>query len=319
MTPPPDFSVLIVTRNTARLTTEAVASVLACGDRATAEIIIVDNGSTDGTGDQIKARFPQVRYVFCAENQGFARANNLAATHATGSVLLLLNSDAALQPGNLDTALAYLRATPDCGVLGAQLLNSDGSLQNSVAEAPGLATELLNRSLLKRWRRLMKSGPRLPARGPVAVDSVIGAFMAIPRATWERFGGLDERYFFYLEETDFCTQVRRSGGRVIHHPGIRVWHHQGASANTVRPAARIEFWRSRYTYFDRHAGGFANTVLRTMLPLRLAVSWACNALASPLSAPLRERAAWQYALLRWHARGRPPEGGLRPAFKRPGG
>ncbi len=312
MTSLPDFSVLIVTRNTARLTTEAVASVLGCGDRATVEVIVVDNGSTDGTGEQLQARFPQVRYLYSTENQGFARANNLAAAHATGSVLLLLNSDAALQPGNLDAALTYLRATPDCGVLGAQLLNSDGTLQNSVAEAPSLATELLNRSLLKRWRRLTRSGPRLPAREPVAVDSVIGAFMAIPRATWERFGGLDERYFFYLEETDFCTQVRRGGGRVIHHPGIRVWHHQGASANTVRPAARIEFWRSRYIYFERHASGAANAVLRIILPLRLAISWICNALASPVSASLRERAAWQSALLRWHARGRPLEGGLRP-------
>ncbi len=315
MTPSPDFSVLIVTRNTARLTTEAVASVLACGDRATTEVIVVDNGSTDGTGDLLKAKFPQVRYVYSADNQGFAKANNQAAALATGGVLLLLNSDAALQPGNLDTALAYLKATPDCGVLGAQLLNSDGSLQNSVAEAPGLATELLNRSLLKRWRRLTKSGPRLPAREPVAVDSVIGAFMAIPRATWERLGGLDERYFFYLEETDFCTQVRRDGGRVMHHPGIRVWHHQGASANTVRPAARIEFWRSRYIYFDRHVGGAANAILRTVLPLRLAVSWVFNVLVSPFSASLRERAAWQYALLRWHAHGRPLEGGLRPANK----
>lgn len=315
MTPPPDFSILIVTRNTARLTSEAVTSVLTCGDRATVEVVVIDNGSTDGTGEQLKARFPQVRYVYSAENQGFARANNLAASQASGSVLLLLNSDAALQPGNLDAALAYLRATPDCGVLGAQLLNSDGSLQNSVAEAPSLATELLNRSLLKRWRRLTRSGPRLPAHEPVAVDSVIGAFLAIPRATWERFGGLAERYFFYLEETDFCTQVRRGGGRVIHHPGIRVWHHQGASANTVRPAARIEFWRSRYLYFDRHAGPAVNVILRTILPLRLACSWAFNALASPFSPALRERAAWQSTLLRWHARGRPLEGGLRPPNK----
>lgn len=315
MTSPPDFSVLIVTRNTARLTTEAVASVLASPDHARAEVIVVDNGSTDGTGDQLQAKFPAVRYVYSAGNLGFARANNVAASHATGTVLLLLNSDAVLQPGNLDTALDFLRATPDCGVLGAQLLNSDGSLQNSVADAPDLATELLNRSLLKRWRRVTRTGVRLPSAAPVAVDSVIGAFMAIPRAQWDRFGGLDERYFFYLEETDFCTRVRRSGDRVIHHPGIRVWHHQGASANTVRPAARIEFWRSRYTYFDRHASGPANAMLRTILPLRLAVSWSFNTLASPFSSSLRERAAWQYALLRWHVHGRPPEDGLRPINK----
>lgn len=312
--PPPDFSVLIVTRNTARLTTAAVVSVLDAPDRATREVVIVDNGSTDGTREQVLARYPSVKYLYSEDNQGFARANNTAAAAASGRVLLLLNSDAALQPGNLDTALTYLATHPECGVLGAQLLNSDGSRQNSVAEAPGLASELLNRSLLKRWRRLT-TGRRHPSADgePVPVDSVIGAFMAIPRAAWERHGGLDERYFFYLEETDFCTRVRAAGGTVMHHPGIRVWHHQGASANQVRPAARIEFWRSRFLYFERHASPAANAVLRFVLPARLMVSWGFNALASPFSRSLRERAAWQGELLRWNLRGRPAEGGLRPA------
>ena len=109
MTPPPDFSILIVTRNTARLTSEAVTSVLTCGDRATVEVVVIDNGSTDGTGEQLKARFPQVRYVYSAENQGFARANNLAASQASGSVLLLLNS-ALIVVALVITLLAMLAA-----------------------------------------------------------------------------------------------------------------------------------------------------------------------------------------------------------------
>lgn len=310
MTTRPEVSVLIVTWNTVALTRAAVSSALSCPDSVEREVIVIDNASTDGTGERIRSEFPSVRYHWLSENRGFAHANNLAGALASGRILILLNSDATLGPGNLKNATDYLASHPECAVLGARLLNPDGSLQNSIADDPCLLGETINRSLLKRLRRLTRRRAGVSVETPTPVDSVIGAFMAVRRETWTRLGGFDEAYFFYFEETDFCARARAAGRKVVHHPSIQVLHHQGSSASAVKSAARIEFWRSRYTYFSRHYGPAANRALGCILPIRLAVSCFVNALAAPFSFRTRERTRWQLALLRWHFKGKPPSGGI---------
>ena len=311
---PTDLSVIIVTRNTRALTAAAIRSVLESRDDLRKRIIVVDNASTDDTPRTLPAEFPWITCVRSELNLGFARANNLGAQDAAAEFLLLLNSDARLKPDSLAVAVAWMRQHPECAVAGAQLLNPDGSLQNSIANSPSLATELLNKSLLRRLFPSRFPGKERRFSDPVEVGSVIGAFMLIRGSVWRDLGGLDERYFFFLEETDFCLQARRRGGKVFHLPQIQVWHEQGQSARQWPAAARIEYWRSRYAYFQKNRGLFARAWLRIGLAARLLVAWLISGVLvlATLGASARWRKQWRVnsALGRWHLLGCPAGMGL---------
>ncbi len=308
------LSVIIVTFNTCDLTLAAILSVYESRDDLTKDIVVVDNGSTDGTEAAVRERFPAVKYHYSTRNLGFARANNVGARLTSGDLLLLLNSDARLKPEALARAHAWLLRHPECGVLGAQLLNEDGSRQNSIASFPTLATELLSKSLLRRISPGRYPGKEHCFNRPVEVESVIGAFLLTPRRVWNAIGGLDERYFFFLEETDYCLQVKRRGWSVVHHPDLYVWHHQGSSAKRVRAAARIEYWRSRYQYFQKNGSSRQFNWLQRGLSARLFLNWLLNGVAMfatlGLIPPLRRRFLINHALLRWHLAGRPEGVGI---------
>jgi GT2 family glycosyltransferase len=309
-----DVTILIATRNTRELTERALASIAASQDVPAKEVIVVDNGSTDDTGAVIKEKYPGVKLIRAERNLGFARAINLGAQSTRGEFLLLLNSDTVLPPEALAAVIAWMRGHPECGVAGVRLLNPDGSPQNSIANFPTLATELLNKSLLRRLfpRRFPGKEQRLDQ--PVEVESVVGAFMLIRRAAWDALGGLDERYFFFLEETDFCLHARRAGWRVMHLPQIAVWHGQGQTAKKAGAGARIEYWRSRYLYFAKNHGPGQQAVLAAGLCLRLLVDWLASGclLGLTLGRSERWKNKWQAysALWRWHWRGRPQGMGL---------
>jgi hypothetical protein len=309
-----DVSVIIVTRNTCDLTCAAVRSVQAAADSVSREITVVDNGSTDGTATALKQNFPSVNLIHSETNLGFARGCNLAAKPAQGEFLLLLNSDARLEPNALAQAVAWMRANPDCAVAGAQLLNQDGLRQNSIANFPTLATELLNKSLLRRLLPRRFPGKEQFFNAPIEVETVVGAFMLIRKSAWDALGGLDERYFFFFEETDFCLQVRRRGWQVFHLPAVHVRHDQGQTAKQVSTGARIEYWRSRYAYFAKNHRLLTRIILAIGLLLRLLVnSFTAGLFAlATLGKNVRWRERWRvcFALLGWHLRGCPRNTGL---------
>jgi len=300
-----DVSVIIVTRDTRELTATAILAALAAQGALAMEILVVDNGSSDDTAAALPREFPQIQLLRSEKNLGFARAVNRAAQAARGEFLLLLNSDARPAADALTRAVEWLRANPDGAVAGAQLLNADGSRQNSIANFPTLATELLNKSLLRRLRPEQFPGKEQVFTGPADVETVVGAFMLIRRKDWDAHGGLDERFFFFFEETDFCLQVRRAGRRVTHLPDVRVWHEQGATAKKVSAAARIEYWRSRYAYFKKNSGPGTRVLLADGLAALLMVT--LTAAGSP-----RWADRWQVcrALWGWHLRGCPADAGL---------
>lgn len=309
-----DLSILIPTRNSCTITRAAVRSVLNSHDSLAKEIFVVDNGSTDETPVILPREFPQLQLIRSETNLGFARACNLAAKSARGEFLLLLNSDARPDPEALAQTIAWMRANPDCAVAGAQLLNADGSRQNSIANFPTLATELLNKSLLRRLFPRRFPGKEHTFDAPIKVETIVGAFMFIRKSAWDALGGLDERYFFFFEETDFCLQIRRRGWHVFHLPAVRVWHGQGQTAKQVSIGARIEYWRSRYACFAKNHRLVTRVILAIGLWLRL--------LADSLTAGLftlvtrgqnaRWRERWRVcsALLDWHLQGCPKNAGL---------
>ncbi len=309
-----DVSVILLTRNTCQQTREAIESVFASADTFTKEIHVIDNGSTDKTSSLLPALFPEILYKRMERNVGFARGVNFAARDARGDFLLLLNSDARLTRDALRLAVEWMRADPGCGVAGAQLLHADGTKQNSIANFPSLATELLNKFLLRSLWPKRFPGKEQEYGEPMEVESVIGAFFLVRREVWEKLGGMDERFFFFLEETDFCLRARQAGFATVHLPQVSVWHGQGQTAKQDLAAARIEYWRSRYAYFAKHRGMAVRVALRCGLLVRLVVdsvfSGVLTAATFGQSRRWREKFAVHRALLFWHLRGCPDGAGL---------
>ena len=309
-----DVSVILLTRNTCRQTREAIESAISSADALSKEIHVVDNGSMDDSASVLPAAFPQIQYTRMERNLGFARGVNLAARQAKGAFFLLLNSDARLDPDALRLAVQWMQTNSNCGIAGAQLFYPDGKKQNSIANFPSLPTELLNKFLLRTLWPQRFPGKEQEYREPVEVESVIGAFFLVRREVWEKLGGMDERFFFFLEETDFCLRARQAGFSTMHLPQVRVWHGQGQTAKQDLPAARIEYWRSRYTYFAKHRSLAARLALRCGLLLRLIpdsiFSGLLTALTLGQSRRWREKSAVHRALLFWHLRGCPDGVGL---------
>ncbi|MGD1087964.1 MAG: glycosyltransferase family 2 protein [Verrucomicrobiota bacterium] len=309
-----DVSVIIPTRNTSALTAKAVRSVLGGNHRVAVEIIVVDNGSNDETATALPREFPTLRLICSGSNLGFSRACNLAAKQATGEFLLLLNSDVQLARDALSQAVEWMRVNPDYAVAGAQLLNPDDSRQNSIANFPTLATELLNKSLLRRLWPKKFPGKETEFREPVEVETIVGAFMLIRKSVWAALGGLDERFFFFFEETDFCRQARRKNFRIIHLPNVRIWHGQGQTAKQVSAGARIEYWRSRYAYFKKNHHLPTRIFLAVGLLARLFFDWFAAMLLVSLtfgqSTRWRSRRRICSTLLGWHLLGCPAKVGL---------
>lgn len=279
------------------------------------EVLVVDNGSREDVVATARASALGPRVVALARNRGFAAAVNRGLSLRRGRHVLLLNSDAVVDPDALVRGVAWLDGDASIGVVGARLRHADGRPQRSAHVFPGLASELLSQRLvcagaaLARCLRAVGAGRAAGGgEGLHEVDAVRGAVFFVRGEVVERLGGLDEGYFFFLEETDYCWGVRAAGLRVVEADDVGAVHALGASSKARAPlATRIEFERSLDRFLRRRRGrataGFVRVwrALRTVLGillLGLPAAWSGRARAR-----LRERAG----LLLWHLRGRPQE------------
>ena len=216
-------SILMVGFNSRAHVPHALAAIGRAMRQYGYEIRFVDNGE-DGTQNIVRTQFPQVEVLESRGNIGFAAANNYLARGASGEWLLLLNPDTQLQPDALDILLRIADASPDYAVLGGLALGPSGDpLPYSCLTFPTPAQLLL--------RLFAINVPEVPNRleGPVQeVEAVSGGYLLVRRAVWEALGGMDERYFLYAEELDFCRRAWRSGYRVGHVAGSRVVHDVGS-------------------------------------------------------------------------------------------
>ncbi len=312
-----DLSIVVVTWNTRDLVLECLASIeseLRCegGSRGlAAETCVVDNASSDGTLEAIRQRFPWVRVVSLPRNVGFAAGSNAGLRALRGRHALLLNSDARLVPGVLARCVAYLDEHPDVGVVGPQLLNPNGSKQNSIHNFPMLATELLPKGIFQYLFRRRFPSRRWAGDSPIDVEAVAGAALFLRAWLLREVGPLPEDYFFFLEETDWCLRVRRAGWRVVHLPDVFVIHLSGGSSKRRSPAlTRIEYHRSLYRFFRKHHGRVGADLV---LALRFTKAFFYLVTQAPLVlAGERHRERWgiHRLVFIWHLRGCPSTVGL---------
>jgi GT2 family glycosyltransferase len=311
------LSVIIVSWNTKEYLLRCLKSVFRTERSHSWEVIVIDNGSQDGSEKEAKQLFPEIRLIANEKNLGFAKATNQGIKHASGKCLLLLNPDTEVREGAIEALMSFMESHPDAGIAGAQLLNGDGSKQNSIANFPSLATELLNKSLLRRFFPEKFPGKESVYSGPMEVDSVIGACLIARREAIEEVGILDEDYFLFFEETDWCYRMKKTGWRVFHLPQAEVVHFQGRGAETKKREAKVEYYRSRYRFFRKNRGEIQCFLLLIGLVLKLGVellSMGIGCLATLFLVKKWRRRLSIYAyLMAWHLCFCPGEMGLKPA------
>ena len=317
MTAPPVLSIVVVNWNTRELLEGCLDSLFTGPTDMAIEVFVVDNGSSDGSQQMVRERYPAVRLLELGSNHGFAAANNRALHQSVGKYCLLLNSDTVVTSAALQAVVAHMEQHEDVGIAGLQLLNADGSRQNSIANCPSPLTELFNKSLLRRLSPGRFPGKERSYPGPIDVESVIGACLFVRRRAMEQVGLLDEEYFFYLEETDWCLRFRKADWRVIHFPGAAIVHLQGRSVARVNVRARIEYYRSRYMFFRKHRPARESLILKSGLIAKTTMDLLFHFMLSAVTLfsvrRSRERMLLYWAILRWHARGCPASAGLSAA------
>jgi N-acetylglucosaminyl-diphospho-decaprenol L-rhamnosyltransferase len=269
-----DVSIVIVNWNTSDLLTQCLQSVYATADGLTVEVVVVDNGSSDGSVDMVNARFRQVQVIANADNVGFIRANNQAFPLCRGRYILLLNSDARLLPASLSEAVRFMDTHPGAGLVGARLLNPDGTFQASYTPFPTLWRELL---ILTGLGRLLirptfpSSGPEIEKGAQRISGYVEGAFMLVQRDALGRVGMLDEQAFMYSEDVDWCYRFQKAGYELWYLPHTPVVHHRGQSSRKRPSETEVELYRSRVCFFGRHYGAGAALALKALIYLLTAV------------------------------------------------
>ena len=239
------------------------------------ETIVVDNASSDHTVEMLRAEFPDVRVIANAENAGFTCANNQALAVAQGRYLFLLNPDTELRPGALQTLYDYAEQHPRAGIIGPQLFYGDGSVQSSRRRFPTLATAFLESTKLQqsfpRNRVLMRyymNDTRDDATQEV--DWINGSAMFVRRAVYGQIGGLDEAFFMYSEELDWCYRAKQAGWQIVYLPTAQVTHYEGKSSEQVVAARDIYFHSSKVRFFRKTRGAFVAEILRAFLLLMFA-------------------------------------------------
>jgi GT2 family glycosyltransferase len=231
------ISVIIVGLNTCQLVLDAIRSCYETITGIPFEVIYIDNGSSDGTPEAVTARYPDVRQIRNADNLGFVKANNQGMHIARGNYVVLLNSDAALLPGAMQRCIEFMEAHPETGVVSGELLNSDGTFQAGYFDFPTLDyfLDTLTGAIARRfvaWKAQYRPDPVVRE-----VDWISGAFMVVRRAAIQQVGMMDERFFMYCEETEWCYRIQRAGWKIHFLSDVKVLHHhrQTSKQQTTMP------------------------------------------------------------------------------------
>jgi GT2 family glycosyltransferase len=273
----PVVSIIIVSYNVERFLIDCVESLMRKPPSIPFEIIVVDNNSTDNSVVKLRQKFPEISIFQSDHNIGFAAANNIGASHAKGQYLYLLNPDTVVEEGAIDELYNFLSSHPSAGAAGSYLKNPDGTFQFSCYPFPTLSREL--------WRLLhldslipFGSYPqhKWDTKSPQKCDVVQGTSLMIKRSIWDSLKGLDEIFFMYSEEVDFCYRLMKAGFENYWVPTSKVTHFGGQSTSQFAREMFIQLYRAKIQYFKKHHGNAAAMIYKFILLiaslLRLIVS-----------------------------------------------
>jgi len=298
-----DISVIIVNWNAKNLLRDCLNSLYKTVSDLVCEVVVVDNASSDGSVAMLEKEFPSVIIIVNTENKGFGAANNQALAIMKGKYALLLNTDTVLMPEAVNKLWDFCEANDKAAIVCGQLLNADGTKQNSIASFPGLLTLAANTSLLEYLFPGRYPSKRYEHTSPIEVDSAIGACMMIRKKALDEAGAFDERYFFFFEETDLAYTMSLKGWKIYQVPDALIYHLQGQSIGH-NISSRIEFYRSRYQFLRKWHGPLYCSLANGIIFLRLLVngfsSFIFVTLTLGLNKKLRQKWSVYSKLISWH-------------------
>jgi hypothetical protein len=274
-----DLSIVIVSWKVRELLDKCLESVFKFTSGLEFEVIVVDNASGDGTAEMVMKKYPQVKLIASNRNLGFAKGNNEGIRISRGEFLLLLNPDTELRDNAFLKFVDFARKNPRAAICGPKLLNPDGALQRSVSRFPDLASQSL---LMLKVQGLWPSASPFRRRQALdfdyskeqKCDQVMGAAFLIRRDTLDKIGLLDEGYFLWFEEVDYCKTAAERGLETWYTPSAEVVHHGGESFSQVFGPRKQLIWdRSARRYFRKHHGAAAWAVVAALSPISYALSW----------------------------------------------
>jgi GT2 family glycosyltransferase len=287
------LSVVIVNYNTERLLKACLESVYAGVNGTPLDIWVVDNHSQDQSVTMVRSLFPRVKIIENPSNVGFSRANNLVVAQSQSDYILLLNPDTLIIGDAIERVVKFMKEHPEVGIAGCKVLNRDGTLQ--LACRRSIPTPKVAFYRLSGLSRLFPKS-RIMARYNMTyedpeqtheVDAVSGAFLMIRRKVVEQIGLLDERFFMYGEELDWCLRAKRAGWTVMYYPDARIVHYKGESTKYNSRKAAVEFYRAMYLFHKKHFAGdcslLTNLLIYTGILVRALGSWRKLVFPTPAS------------------------------------
>jgi len=292
---PMKTSIVIVSFNTKYYLHRCLDSIRRYPPSFSYEIIVVDNASGDGSPEMVSLLFPETTLIRSSKNLGFAAANNLAINVAGGELIFFFNSDAELLPGSLEPLIEHFQMNPETGIVGPTEQFENGNPYPTICPSPSLSFVFFNHTGLRRrfyrnrlinpYRRLWEQAQK--SKIPTEVDWLSGASLMIRRKVLDKIGLFDEKYFFYMEETDLCERARRSGWKVKFIPEAKVVHHGGQSTGNAKTGFLTLSGAMGELHFFKK---FRNRIEVLLLAGLLAVEYSLKLLITGVNDPRR----WAY-------------------------
>ncbi|MBD0379710.1 glycosyltransferase family 2 protein [Paenibacillus sedimenti] len=285
-----DLSIIIVNYNTRELTLKCLQSVYASFSSYSYEVILVDNASRDHTVEAVQEKFQQVTCIANTENVGFSRANNQGIRIAKGRYVLLLNSDTVVQSDTLETMIQFMDANHNVGASGCKIVLPDGSLDKACKR--GFPTPSASFYYAFGFSKLFPNIPRfnqyqlgyLDPDQEYPIDSLVGAFMLVRREAIDQVGMLDEEFFMYGEDIDWCYRIKQAGWINYYYPRTQIIHYKGASSRKKPFKIIYEFHRAMILFHKKHYQSQYSWLINTMVyagvGLKLILSLITNKLRS---------------------------------------
>lgn len=275
------ISVIIVSWNARDYLRDCLASVYKTGDGVLHEVIVVDNDSSDGSPEMVAQQFPQVNLIRAGGNLGFAKANNLGIKQATGSMFALVNSDVVVHPECFQRLAAFLDSQSEAGLVGPKVFGRDGLIQLNCGKLPTIwntACRLLGLDrVLGRWSLFSGFQMRnLDYSRRQEVGVLSGCFWLARRSAVEQVGGLDEQFFFYAEDIDWCKRFKDAGWKIVIEPAATATHFGGGSSSNAPIRYSIEMMRSNLIYWRKHHGNLGRLAFYLLFTARCGVRFLAN-------------------------------------------
>lgn len=301
-------SVIVVSWNTRDYLVGCLESIRQAEPACVGEVIVVDNDSSDGSPEIVEQNYPEVTLIRAGANLGFAKGNNLAMKHARGSQFALVNSDALVHAGTLETLSSYLDEHLNVGLVGPRVTGGDGLLQRSCRHLPGLWNTLCRAFALDRMfggKGIFSGYEVPPARHESLHEAEVlsGCFCVARRSAVEEIGGLDEQFFFYGEDIDWCRRFRKAGWKLVFIPQATATHFGGGSTSRAPLRYSIEILRATLKYWRKHHGAAGQWACSGLLILHHGIRFLARLIRRSLglgrSADSRYKLSEDAACLRW--------------------